>query len=137
MLSSFLPWSGRSLGIFVGATPLLFFVVSAFALSLLRRQRLKQADAGLNDDDSDANDLRSVRQYNLLQIFGGLGAMFYMLVVGLGFYFASPKMFDLRFGWYLALFFSSGLAYGGIARFVRDARRLRNKNTAAQSEARQ
>lgn len=127
LIASFLPWSGRNIGIFVGASPLFFFMISSFALTILRRQRLKQADEGMIDEDSNGNDLDSVRQYNLLQIFSGFGALLYLCAVGLGYYYASQELFDLRFGWYVALFFSAGLAYGGIARFVRDARRLHKK----------
>lgn len=125
LLSSLLPWSGKSLGIFIGAGPLWFFVVATLALMLLRQRRLREADEGMVDEESGTMNPGALRRLNLLQILSGLGALAYVAVLGVGLYVANPKLLDLRFGWFIALFMSTGLAYSGIARFVRDALNLR------------
>ncbi|MFH1807190.1 MAG: hypothetical protein ABIJ09_00495 [Pseudomonadota bacterium] len=127
VICTMLPWTGTQMGILVGAGPVWLLAAATVALVILRQRLRAHAAEGLLDGEEDPGsetargDPAAVRRLNLLQIFTGVGAVAYLVVVALGIYLVDTKRFDIRFGWFVALFFAMGLSYSGIARFVRDA----------------
>jgi hypothetical protein len=113
------------MGILIGGGPVWLLTAAAVALVVLRQRLRAHADEGMLEDEGEPgarrSDPMSVRRLNLLQIFTGVGAVAYVLVVALGIFLVDRGHLDLRFGWFAALFFAMGLSYSGIARFVRDA----------------
>jgi len=124
IICTFLPWFGGHMGILGGGGTAWLFAVGAIALVVLRGGRRRQAEADLPAGVGRLkSDPASLRRLNLLQILVGVGAVLYTLLLALGHYLSEGERFQVSYGWYLALFLAMGLAYSGIARFTRDARR--------------
>jgi hypothetical protein len=124
IISTFLPWFGMQMGILTGGSVAWLFAVAAIALVILRQGRRRAAAAALEEEGSKLRfDPASIRRLNLLQILDGVGAVLYVLLVALGHYLGVKEGLKISYGWYIAIFLAMGLAYSGIARFARDARR--------------
>lgn len=130
IVSALLPWTRTSMGMLTGGELTWLFAAATIAIMVVRQRRLRTA-AREDDSDDDVTlhgaTSTAVGRLNLMQILLGLAAVVYVLGVALGLYLADtlPGKFDVRYGLFVALGSAMGLAYSGIACFVRDARRLR------------
>jgi len=124
LVSTLLPWYHTNMGILTGGALLWLFAIGTAAVIIVRRRMLaKQHDDSLDDSLSERVDPAALRRLNLLQILAGVGAVLYLMLLVFALYLSDPKRFELAFGWFVALFFTMGLAYSGIARFIRDVKK--------------